>query len=162
MGIAYQLPDTTSRELALAIQQEMVNEEHPQPPTLGSLLASMRQGLYEELVVNQRIDAELEQSIIDELATLVESYGDEALAEDFVEYSATDTLASAMTVMLNNLDPDQPPTLVTLRSAILNGLATRLVASGEVDLDDEPSLLAEVEDLIKLHGEDTPAELFLR
>ncbi len=162
MGIDCELTNTTSHELALAIQQEMNNEEHPQPPTLGSMLASMQQGLYEELVQSRRIDSDREQSIIAELESLIEDYGADALAEDFVDYSATENLAAAAHALLNSLATDQPPTLTTLRNAITGGLCTQLVASGEIELDDEHSLITEVDELIQLHGEDTPAELFLR
>ena len=162
MDVDCELSNTTSHELALAIQQEMNNQDHPQPPTLGSMLESMRSGLYEELVQQRRIAADREQSILGELECLVENYGEEALAEDFVDYSATDNLSAVVHALISSLATDQPPTLTTLHNAISNGLCTQLVASGEIEMDDEHSLITEVNELIQLHGEDTPAELFLR
>ena len=163
MSLDFNLLTTTSHELAVAIRKEMNNEEHPeQPPTLGSMLDSMQKGLYAELVQSSSIDPDLETSIIEELESLVEHFGDEAPAEDFVAYSATENLTLVIHAMLNNLEPEQPPTLTTLRNSIALGICTQLVATGEIDMDDEHTLIAEVDDLIKLHGEDTPAELFLR
>ncbi len=162
MGIDCELSNTTSYELALAIRQEMNNEKHPQPPTLGSMLVSMRQGLYEELVRSNRITVNQENSVIQELERLIEDYGDEMPAEDFVDYSASDDLSAVAHNLLNSQTTTQPPTLTTLRNAITNGLCTQLVANGEIAMDDEHSLITEINELIQLHGEDTPAELFVR
>jgi len=153
-----ELSNTTSHELMLAISTELNNDEHEQPTTLGSLLASMQSGLYQELASHNNIDDKLEFSLMDELTTLINHYGDDMLAEHFIDYGSTNDLSVVLNFMLSELEPDQPPTLTTLRIAIQNGMAAHLVAVGELDVDNSVHLIDEIDDLIRLHGEDTPAE----
>ncbi len=152
------LSSNTSHELMLAINTELKNDEHMQPPTLGSLLESIQSNQYKALATNRKSVDEPEFSLMDELTTLINHYGDDMLAEHFIDYGSTNDLSNVLNFMLADAEPDQPPTLATLRVAILNGMATYLAANGELDVDNSVHLIDEINDLIHLHGEDTPAE----
>jgi hypothetical protein len=39
-----------------------------------------------------------------------------------------------------------------------NGLVAELVSTGDIDPDEDETLLAEIQRLIKRHGDDSPAE----
>jgi hypothetical protein len=57
---------------------------------------------------------------------------------------------------------ENPPTLAVIRDAITSGLPARLVGDGDLEDDEDETLLAEIEALIRRHGEDALAEQFLR
>ena len=57
---------------------------------------------------------------------------------------------------------ENPPTLSTVRDAILAGLGARLVGDGELEDDEDDTLLTEIDALIEQFGEDTLAEELLR
>ncbi len=160
MGIDCDLALTTSKTLALAISLAAKAPAQPEPLTLGVLQRSLRGPLRERLLQQYRIMQEELEALDEELALLIEEHGGDARADAFAEFNASPALAGAIALLLEGSEPDQPPTLATLRQALARGLATSLAAHGEIDLDDEHTLLAEVEALIALHGEDTPAEWF--
>lgn len=151
-----------SRELVTVIESEIKRPDHYHPPTLGSVLESMYRGLYQELASTNRIDPDVEQSILDELKALVEDFGGDAPAEEFMHFDASPELAAVIENILDQSDPDQPPTLVTVRDALAQGLGASLTGNGVLDQDEDDTLLIEVDELIDMHGADTPAEFFLR
>jgi len=57
---------------------------------------------------------------------------------------------------------ENPPTLATVRDALLNGLGARLVGDGDLEDDEDDTLLSEIDALIEQLGEDTLAEELLR
>lgn len=151
-----------SRELVTVIESQIKKPDNFEPLTLGTVLESMYRGLYQELVASNRIDPDVEQSILDELKTLVEDFGGDAPAEEFMHFDASPELAVVIETILDQSDPDQPPTLVTVRDALAEGLSASLTGNGVLDPDEDDTLLIEVDELIDLHGADTPAEFFLR
>lgn len=151
-----------SRELVTVIESEIKRLDQYQPITLGTVLESMYRGQYQELVTSSRIDPDVEQSILDELKALVEDFGGDAPAEEFMHFDASPELAAVVETILDQSDPDQPPTLATVRDALAQGLGASLTGNGVLDQDEDDMLLIEVDELIDLHGADTPAEFFLR
>ena len=61
----------------------------------------------------------------------------------------------------DNSDAESPPTLETVRDLINQGVVAQLVAHGDIDPDEDETLLAEIERLISIHGEKALAEEFL-
>lgn len=162
MSIGIDPASHVSRELVTVIESEIKRQDHYQPPTLGSVLESMYRGQHHELLTIHRIDHDAEQSILDELKALVEDFGGDAPAEEFMRFDASPELAAVVEIILDHSDPDQPPTLATVRDALAQGLGASLAGNGVLDQDEDNTLLIEVDELIDLHGADTPAEFFLR
>jgi hypothetical protein len=46
--------------------------------------------------------------------------------------------------------------------AVAQGLAARVIGEGTIDLDEDATLLAEIDELIRRSGEDAVAEDFIR
>lgn len=101
-------------------------------------------------------------SILDELDVLIEEFGESALAIDFVQASASESLSRAIEAVVGDENRENPPTLSTVRDAILDGLGARLVGDGELEDDEDDTLLTEIDALIEQFGEDTLAEELLR
>ena len=64
--------------------------------------------------------------------------------------------------MVNDENRENPPTLTTIRDALIGGLGARLVGDGVMDEDEDDTLQSEIEALIEHFGADTLAEDFLR
>lgn len=101
-------------------------------------------------------------SILDELDVLIEEFGESALAIDFVQASASESLSRAIEAVVGDENRENPPTLSTVRDAILAGLGARLVGDGELEDDEDDTLLTEIDALIEQFGEDTLAEVLMR
>ncbi|SER42750.1 hypothetical protein SAMN05421690_102612 [Nitrosomonas sp. Nm51] len=105
---------------------------------------------------------DINDSLLDELDALIEEFGETALANDFVQNSASEPMTRVIEAVINSRDQDNPPTLETIREAIAMGLPARLVGDGVLDEDEDDALLEEIEALIDRHGDDALAEEFLR
>lgn len=105
---------------------------------------------------------DINDSLLDELNTLIEEFGETALAHDFVKNSASESMSRVIDAVIGSREYDNPPTLETIREAIVMGLPASLVGDGVLDEDEDDGLLAEIEALINQHGADAIAEEFLR
>lgn len=105
---------------------------------------------------------DVDASLLDEMDALIEEYGEEMLAVDFVQSSASEGLSRVIESLVNDENRENPPTLAAVRDAIVNGLGVRLVGEGALDEDEDDTLLSEIEALIEQFGDDTLAEDFLR
>jgi hypothetical protein len=105
---------------------------------------------------------DINESLLDELNALIEEFGETALASDFVRSSASEALSRIIDAVIDVRDRESPPTLETVKEAIVMGLPASLVGDGVLDEDEDDALLAEIESLIDQHGADALAEEFLR
>lgn len=64
--------------------------------------------------------------------------------------------------VVNDRDQENPPTLETVKDAMISGLLASLVGAGVLDEDEDDVLLAEMDALIDRHGADALAEEFIR
>jgi len=103
-----------------------------------------------------------ETSPLVELDRLIEEYGKEAIATDFVAVKAGEGLSRVIQAALDDISFRRMPTLGAMRAAMVNGLTARLIGDGAIDEDDEGVLLGEIDELIRHYGEDTPAETLIR
>ena len=103
-----------------------------------------------------------ETSPLVELDRLIEEYGKEAIATDFVAVKASEGLSRVIQAALDDISFQRMPTLGAMRAAMVNGLTARLIGDGAIDEDDEGVLLGEIDELIRHYGEDTPAETLIR
>jgi hypothetical protein len=97
-----------------------------------------------------------------ELDDLIDEFGAEALAADFVSVKASEALSRAIEAAMDDVRLTEEPTLGAVREALTQGLIARLVGDGVIDAEDDAPLLAEIDDLITRYGEDAVAEDFIR
>jgi len=100
-------------------------------------------------------------SMFDEMDALIEEFGEDALAVDFVQAHAGEALSRVIESMVDDDNRQAPPTLSAVRAALVSGLGVRLVGEGVLDEDEDDTLLAEVDDLIEQFGPHSLAEEFL-
>ena len=139
------------------------NPECEQPVTLRAVrrfLAGLLPADFNEAERQHHFD--ISESPLDELDALIEEFGGEALAIDFVQASANEPLSRIIESMINDENRENPPTLAVIREAILGGIGARLVGDGVLDEDEDDTLLSEIEALIECFGADSLAEEVLR
>jgi len=152
-----------SPRLSELLGSRVDNPECEQPVTLMAVrrfLADLLPADFNEAERMHHFD--VDASLLDELDALVEEYGATALAVDFVQSSASEPLSRAIEWVVNDENRDNPPTLATVRDALLSGLGARLVGDGAIEDDESDTLQSEIEALIEHHGADTLAETLLR
>ncbi|MBS1220253.1 MAG: hypothetical protein H6R21_3386 [Proteobacteria bacterium] len=83
---------------------------------------------------------DVDTSLLDELDALVEEFGAQALAVDFVQTSASEPLSRAIEWVVNDENRENPPTLSTIRDALIAGLGARMVGDGVLDDEEDHTL----------------------
>lgn len=158
--------DTATRvspELSALIENRINSSETDQYITLGTI-----QELVTGLLTNAFVETEqlhhfdITESLLDELNTLIEEFGETALAIDFLRTLASEELSRVIEAVTNNSDEENPPTLEMVRDAINSGLSASLVGAGVLEEDEDDVVLAEIEALIDRYGADALAEEFIR
>jgi hypothetical protein len=152
-----------SPRLSALLRSRVENPECEQPVTLKAVrrfLADLLPDDFREAEQMHHID--VDASILDELDALIEEFGGTALAVDFVQASASEPLSRAIEWVAGDENRENPPTLATVRDALLAGLGARLVGEGVMEEDEDDTLQSEIEALIEYFGADTLAEEFLR
>ena len=152
-----------SPHLSALLGSRVNNPECEQPVTLMAVrrfLADLLPADFREAERIHRFD--ISESLLDELDSLIEEFGGAALAVDFMEVKASESLSSAIEAVVNDENRENPPTLAVVRDAIVAGLGARLVGDGVLEDDEDDTLLPEIESLIEQFGADSLAEEFLR
>lgn len=152
-----------SQELSLYIEGLSENPGVEQPLTLGGARRYLAWHMPSEIRETEGLhhidDAD---SLLDELDALIEEFGEEAVAMDFIEDNASEPLSRVIEAVLDDENRENPPTLGAVREAMAEGIMERLVGAGALEEDEDDSLMAEIDDLIERYGPDAPAEGFLR
>ncbi len=149
--------------LSMLIEKVANNPDAEDQPTLGTVrdyFMGLLPGAFNEAERMHHFD--IGDSLLDELDTLIEEYGEDAPAADFVRADASEGLTRAIEAVVNDENRETPPTLGALRAALVEGLGARLVGEGVLEEDEDDTLLSEVDSLIEHFGEDALAEDFLR
>jgi hypothetical protein len=158
--------DITSRvspQLSALLRSRINDPESDQPITLivvRRFLADLLPTDFKEAEHLHHFD--ISESLLDELDALIEEFGETALAVDFAQVNASEQLSRAIETVVNDENRENPPTLATVRDAIVAGLGARLVGDGVLEEDEDDTLQSEIENLIEYFGADTLAEEFLR
>jgi len=152
-----------SARLSALLNSRVNNPDCEQPVTLMAVRRFLADLLPDDFKEAERLHHfDVDISILDELDVLIEEFGGSALAIDFVQASASEPLSRAIESVVGDENRENPPTLATVRDALLNGLGARLVGDGDLEDDEDDTLLSEIDALIEQLGEDTLAEELLR
>ncbi|ARO87492.1 hypothetical protein EBAPG3_006745 [Nitrosospira lacus] len=152
-----------SPNLSALIESRVNDPDAEQPITLATVrtfVAGLLPAAFTE--VEQLHHFDIDASLLDELDALIEEYGEDALAIDFAQNTASEPLSRVIDAVINDENRQNPPTLETIREAIASGLPARLVGDGVLEDDEDDALLGEIEALIRRYGADSLAEEFLR
>ncbi len=148
-----------SPELAALLEAHANNPDALEPATLGSVRAALATGETGEHYDADLLHPETSETLLQELDGLIEEFGVEAPASDFIRLTASEALSRVIeAVMERNA---RPPTLGDVRAAMEEGLVAELVGEGVMDEDEDETLMQELMDLIDRYGEDAQAEDFI-
>jgi hypothetical protein len=150
-----------SPELSRVIEKLGEREVEP-PETLGEVRAALRARGGASLRQTEFLHPQDQESVLVELDQLIEEFGPEARALDFVLKRASEGLTRVIEAAMNEPTLPDSPTLGAVRRAMTAGLTARLVGEGTLDEDEEPTLLGEIDALIERHGAGAPAEPLIR
>jgi hypothetical protein len=155
-------PDAqVSAELSEVMSSLLNNPDLPEPVTLGTVRAVLAHSLdSEDLEEAARIG--LEDTLLAELEQLIDEYGEDALAGDFVSASASDALSEFIEAVLERAEDEIEVVLGDVRDAVDQGLLAELEGAGLLESDDAQALVAELDALIERYGAELPAEDVLR
>ncbi|MEK7772656.1 MAG: hypothetical protein AAB703_07350 [Pseudomonadota bacterium] len=128
--------------------------------TIHDFVTGLLTGAFTETEQLHHFD--IDESLLDELNALIEEFGETALAVDFVQETASEPLSRVIDFVMSGQDQENPPTLETVRNAMISGLLASLVGAGVLEEDEDDNLLVEIDALIDRHGADALAEEFLR
>ena len=162
MTLEIDIPGTVSENLAAVIEAVVNHPDNEQPPRLGAVLNAINHGIVHHLVEGRVLDVEEgDDSILLEIKDLIESFGADQLALNFIRYRASGNLAIVINALLDQHEDDQPATLAMVLEEMNQGLVSHLVGIGDIDPDEDETLFSEIQRLIRSHGENAPAEDFL-
>ncbi len=145
------------------IERRVNDPDTEQPISLGQVrhfMADMLSDAFKEAESMHHFDAS--ESLLDELDALIYEYGEDALAVEFAQTSASEPLSRVIEAVVDDENRENPPTLAEVQDAMANGLVTHLVGDGVLEDDEDDALQAELEALIGRYGPDALVEAFLR
>ncbi|MFO1314332.1 MAG: hypothetical protein U1F58_01920 [Burkholderiales bacterium] len=151
-----------SPELSAAIEAIVNDPDRDEPPTLADAMVLIRRRGNGMLARDEGMHPQLHESLVAEIDALVEEFGGEAPAIDFVAAKASESLSRIIEVAMENPLVRHEPTLGGVRDAMVGGLTARLAGDGTIEPDEQQSLLAEIDALIEHYGTDAVAEEFVR
>lgn len=150
-----------SAPLARLIEKLTERGEEP-PQTLGEVRAALLAHKPASVIEAEFLHPQEQASRLVELDALIEEFGPEARALDFVPARASEGLSRVIEAALEDPTLPDAPTLAEVRAAMAAGLSARLVGEGALDEDEEVTLLAEIDELIQQYGAGTAAEPLIR
>lgn len=151
-----------SAELSILLAKRAADPDRETPPTLGEVRERLLRSGRHDSHQTEFLHPTDRDSVLVELDQLIEEFGPEAPAIDFVAASASEGLTRVIDAALDDPGLPEEPTLGAVRDAMAGGLIARLVGSGAIDEDDDSALLAEIDELIRRFGRGALAETFLR
>ena len=157
------IADCVSPQLSALIERYVNDPVIEQPITLVQMRTFMTDLLPDTFNEAERMHHfGVGESILDELDSLIEEYGEDALAADFSKTTASEALSQVIEAVMNDDNRQNPPTLADVRENMTTGLLSRLIGDGVLEDDEDDSLLAEIESLIARFGANERAEGFMR
>lgn len=157
------IADCVSPQLSALIERYVNDSDIEQPITLVQMrifLTDLRPDAFNEAERMHHFG--VGESVLDELNSLIEEYGEDALAADFSKTTASEALSQVIEAVMNDDNRQNPPTLADVRENMTTGLLSKLIGDGVLEDDEDDSLLAEIESLIARFGANVRAEGFMR
>ena len=152
-----------SPELSALIEELMNEPDREVPP---QTLEEVRVALIRRGTAGTRetefLHPQDEASLLVELDRLIDEYGKEAPAIEFVVAKASEGLSRVIQTAMDDSRFPRAPTLGAIRDAMVSGLTAGLIGEGTIDEDDEGVLLGEIDEMIRRYGEETLAETLVR
>ena len=162
MKLPMDVASRVSGQLSAVMEKLAADPDRQEPPTLADVRSVVRHASR----AAERRDARLHSGhgawLLDEIDDLIEEFGGEALAIDFVSVKASEGLSRIIEAVLGNARIRRKATLGMVREEMTSGLTARLAGDGVIDPDEDQTLLAEIDGLIEHHGRDALAEEFVR
>lgn len=158
---SFDVATRVSRALSDVIDSLVNDPDREDPPTLEAVRAALR-GYGASGQSDEFLHPQDETSVLGEVDRLIDEYGRDALAIDFVIAKASEGLTRVIQAVVDDITMPRSPTLGAVRKAMLGGLTARLVGDGALDEEDEGALLEEIGQLMVSYGEHAAAETFLR
>ncbi len=162
MKLPIDIASGPSAELVVIIEQMVNDPEREEPPTLAEVRAVIWDRMSAADRRDERLHPQLNASLLDEVDALIDEFGGDALALDFVAVKASEPLSRIIEIAMGDPLVRHEPTLGRVRDAMSAGLTAKLVGDGIIEADEDQTLLAEIEGLIDRHGQDAVAEAFIR
>lgn len=152
-----------SPELSVFIEKLVNDPDRDEAPTLEAVRTALRDSVSEATWDEDLLHPQDRDSLIIELTGLIEEFGPEAPAIDFISSKASEALSRVIETAMTRVTQRRRPTLEAVRAAMVDGLTARLVGDGTLETDEDGGvLLAEIDELIRQFGKDAPAEMFVR
>lgn len=153
----------TSPELSSLIEAIINQFDSDEPVTLAAVRSFIEHELPAEISEDEHLHHfDTGESLVDELDGLIDQFGESAAAIDFVSVYASEPLSRAIETVVNDENRENPATLATIREALGDGLAARLIGDGVLEEDEADQLTPEIEELIDRFDAEALAENFLR
>jgi hypothetical protein len=159
---SFDVATRVSRALSDIIETLVNDPDREDPPTLEAVRAALRGYGASGQQSDEFLHPQDETSVLGEVDRLIDEYGSDALAIDFVVAKASEGLTRVIQASVDDITMPRSPTLGAVRKAMLDGLTSRLVGEGALDEEDEGALLEEIDQLVVRYGEHAAAETFIR
>lgn len=161
MKLPIDIATRVSAELSAFFETLVNDPDREEPPTLEDAHHALLEGgsgkAAERVMHPQDRD-----SALAEIDGLIEEYGGEMLAYHFVAAKASEGLSRIIETAAADRNLPRAPTLGRVRQAMMAGLTARLAGDGTIDPDEDGTLLAEIDELIRRYGAHAEAEHFIR
>jgi len=161
MKLPIDVATRVSAKLSAFIDSMVNDPEREEPPTLDVVRKALLRsgGAHAAQVAMHPQDR---NSALAEIDGLIEEYGGDVLAYHFVAAKASEGLSRIIETAASDRTLPRSPTLARVRQAMVEGLTARLAGDGAIDPDEDGTLLAEIDELIRRHGAHAVAEHFIR
>ena len=151
-----------SPELSELIEKMVNDPDRDEPPVLSEVRAALQHSGGADAMRVVSLHPQDRTSMVQELDELIEEYGQEAPAIDFVAVKVSEALSRVIEAAMDDVSLPEDPTLSRVREAMVSGLTARMIGEGTMELDEDATLLEEIDGLIRRYGEDAVAEDFIR
>jgi septum formation topological specificity factor MinE len=159
MSQMFDVYEQTSEALSAVIHKVIDDRRIAQPATLAQVRKEIMRDIKTGTAPLNRFSDDKLEELRDEIDHLIEQHGEDSLAVHFMKPRAS----QALTILIDaGVDKLGEASLAQLFEEMENGLLAELTARGEIDVDDEQNVIAELQALIEAHGPDAIAEEFAR
>jgi len=162
MKLSIDVATRVSRELGTVIETMVDDPEREEPPTLDDVRNVVCQMTDAADRWDEAMHPQERTSVLREIDDLVDEFGGEASAVDFLAVKASEELSRIIEVAMENPLVRHEPTLGAVHDAMASGLMARLVGDGTIEPDQDQTLIAEIDGLVQRYGADAVAEDFIR